>query len=565
MFQPPNLTFDSDASPRSPTFTLTHGAEDSYDAYSGFPKRSSPPPMPVNGRKLNLEETIPPENEHRTLVLCFDGTGDQFDDDNSNVVNFFSLLKKDDPNQQLVYYQAGIGTYNIPQVARPWLAKLHRAVDAMLGYHLNSHIMGGYEFLMQNYQHGDKICLFGFSRGAYTACALAGIKQVGLLPKCNHQQVPFAYKMYSRDDEEGWKQSIAFKKSFSIDVDVEMLGVWDTVSSVGFVPRRLPFTRSNTHVRYFRHAIALDEHRARFLPSFWHRVEAALGVAHGEMPKSRRQQVRTYDHLDDDEEEGTEEGHGWEEKDKDEKMARKKTLKQLEREYTDGEHHHTHVEEVWFVGAHCDVGGGALPNGTRNHLARIPLRWMIRQCFLLDTGILFHADMLRLAGLEPRTLHPHVLPRPPLLLLNPSESESSPPSNSSTLSKAKSKASSISKKSSKSQKNNSLGTIAERTHDFISEEDEDLLDAMCPINDELQRVRAWWVLELIPQQLRFQDHKRGGSLMKKLIVHRARGRHIPRQSTHGVKIHRTVKMRMEALGYQPRAKLNADTEPQWVD
>lgn len=52
------------------------------------------------------------------------------------------------------------------------------------------------------------------------------IHKVGLLPACNHQQVPFAYKMYSQEDEIGWQQSNAFKKAFSIDVDIEFLGVW---------------------------------------------------------------------------------------------------------------------------------------------------------------------------------------------------------------------------------------------------------------------------------------------------------------------------------------------------
>ena len=52
---------------------------------------------------------------------------------------------------------------------------------------------------------GDRICIFGFSRGAYTARALAGmIEKVGLLPTGNHQQVPFAYRMYLQDDDEGY-------------------------------------------------------------------------------------------------------------------------------------------------------------------------------------------------------------------------------------------------------------------------------------------------------------------------------------------------------------------------
>jgi len=91
----------------------------------------------------------------------------------------------------------------------------------------------------------DKICIFGFSRGAYTARALAGMihkvwlcpptryfgslltsAQVGLLPTGNRQQVPFAYKMYTLDDDFGWKQSGHFKQAFSVDVKVDFLGAW---------------------------------------------------------------------------------------------------------------------------------------------------------------------------------------------------------------------------------------------------------------------------------------------------------------------------------------------------
>ena len=151
----------------------------------------------------------------------------------------------------------------------------------------------------------DKICIFGFSRGAYTARALAGmihkvcipkynhsivshLSQVGLLPPGNHQQVPFAYKMYSREDESGWQQSKHFKKAFSVDVRVDFLGAWylsdfipakpfennelgrDTVCSVGVIPHTLPFTNSNAAIRYFRHAMALDERRVAYQVNHWH-------------------------------------------------------------------------------------------------------------------------------------------------------------------------------------------------------------------------------------------------------------------------------------------------------
>ncbi|KAG6822550.1 hypothetical protein H0H93_005336, partial [Arthromyces matolae] len=51
------------------------------------------------------------------------------------------MLKKDNPRHQLVYYQAGIGTYTIPQIAKPWMAKFQRALDAMIGLHLDAHVM----------------------------------------------------------------------------------------------------------------------------------------------------------------------------------------------------------------------------------------------------------------------------------------------------------------------------------------------------------------------------------------------------------------------------------------
>ncbi|EEB87478.1 hypothetical protein MPER_15158, partial [Moniliophthora perniciosa FA553] len=88
----------------------------------------------------------------RKLILCFDGTGDQFDEDNSNIIEFFHLLKKDDQEQQMVYYQ---------QIYQrlTWF-------DEAIAWNLRSHVMD---------KHGDKICIFGFSRGAYTARSLAGM------------------------------------------------------------------------------------------------------------------------------------------------------------------------------------------------------------------------------------------------------------------------------------------------------------------------------------------------------------------------------------------------------
>lgn len=83
--------------------------------------------------------------------------------------------------------------------------------------------------------------------------------KVGLLPKGNLQQVQFAYDMYKDNSKRGFDQSKLFKSTFGINVDIQWIGVWDSVSSVGFYPRELPFTNSNHIVKNFTHAVALDE------------------------------------------------------------------------------------------------------------------------------------------------------------------------------------------------------------------------------------------------------------------------------------------------------------------
>ncbi|KAF8868076.1 hypothetical protein CPB84DRAFT_1451507 [Gymnopilus junonius] len=179
------------------------------------------------------------------------------------------------------------------------MSSVTKTIDEMFALHLDAHVMGGYEFLMQNYLTGDRICLFGFSRGAYTARSLAGmLHKVGLLPAGNFQQVPFAYKMYTRADDVGWNNQPSSRRRFCTDVSIEFIGVWDTVDSVGIIPRRLPFTTSNTIVRTFRHAVSLDERRAKFKANLWNRPdedELKLGTSSvkpvsckaGKLPTSR--------------------------------------------------------------------------------------------------------------------------------------------------------------------------------------------------------------------------------------------------------------------------------------
>ncbi|KAI0278629.1 hypothetical protein BGY98DRAFT_916781 [Russula aff. rugulosa BPL654] len=481
------------------------------------------------------DSVIPPSHNARTVVLCFDGTGDQFDGDNSNIVQFNSMLKKDDKNQQVVYYQSGIGTYTIPEIVGPLRSKLHMLVDMAIANHLDAHVMGGYEFLMENYQAGDKICIFGFSRGAYTARALAGMiqKVCGPAARGNRQQVPFAYKMYTRDDETGWKQSTAFKKAFSIDVEIEFVGVWDTVSSVGIVPRTLPFTASSTSMRYFRHAISLDERRAKFKANYYHlqHPDDQKGTRPGEMPLSTQWHWRICHPT--------------------QRYPGRKDKVLSDEEYDDGPAA-TDVLEVWFAGCHSDIGGGSVPNGTRNSLPRIPLRWMIRQCFLANTGIQFYRKTLKHIGLDPTSLFPFVTTRPPAL-------------ETSASCVAEARASTYCSNPPQVTLNDQAQASPIAACTFKSEEHEELLDALSPLYDQLDLSKAWWILEILPLRHLVQDRK-------EFSVNFGRGRRIPnpvRERNEKILVHRSVKTRMDAdcleTGkYNPKAKFKHH-DVEWVD
>jgi len=241
-------------------------------------------------------------------------------------------LRKDKEIDQVCYYQAGIGTYFHPGVVRPlylWIAKI---LDEAIAWYLYQHVMEGYRFIMQNYNVGDKLCLFGFSRGAYTARALAGmLHKVGLLSIDNDAQIPFAYKLYQESGNDALAQG--FKATFCHEVDIDFVGVWDTVASVGLVAgRTLPFVEANNIIRVFRQALALDEHRVRFRPNLHHH-----SVTGSPIPKDK-----------------------------------------------------TDSKDVWFVGCHSDVGGGSVTDTEADNLANISLRWMIEQVVATDCPILFN-------------------------------------------------------------------------------------------------------------------------------------------------------------------------------
>ena len=144
----------------------------------------------------------------------------------------------------------------------------------------------------------------------------------------------------------------------------------------------------------------------------------------------------------------------------------------------------------------ADIGGGSVCNGTRNSLARIPLRWMIRQCFLAGTGIMFHKDTFYKIGLDPGTIYPKVLPRPPMILQNP-------------------KVHTIPVPDPKVVDDDRKAVVYTDGGSFVNEAEEDLADALCPMYDQLKQAKYWWILEMLPQKIQFQSSE-NDKIVKKL-------------------------------------------------
>jgi uncharacterized protein (DUF2235 family) len=211
------------------------------------------------------------------VVLC-DGTGNQIERNLSSVLKLFRIAIKVDA--QRVYYSAGIGTIGSSDAWARWRQNTKSVFALATGYGLDADIRGAYDFICRHYEDDDPIFLFGFSRGAYTVRAVAGmIHMMGPLPADQLNISHYALRSYKQVSDDGdlgiaWHFS---KVSGCREVRIKFLGVWDTVASV-LVPRRdrlipqlltLPHTRRNPSVEVFRHAMAIDERRRMFRLNRW--------------------------------------------------------------------------------------------------------------------------------------------------------------------------------------------------------------------------------------------------------------------------------------------------------
>lgn len=202
----------------------------------------------------------------KNIVICCDGTGNEFGSQQSNVVKLYKMLVCD--LAQIAYYHPGVGTMGsrnaLTSVGKWWT----KVIGLAFGYGISDNIADAYSFLMRAFEPGDQVYVFGFSRGAYTARALCGMLHIiGLLTKGNEGLIPYAIRMIKRSNID-FGIAADFKKTFSRECKPHFVGVWDTVSSVGWVYNavRFPGTKAthNPDMSIVRHAMSIDERRAFF-------------------------------------------------------------------------------------------------------------------------------------------------------------------------------------------------------------------------------------------------------------------------------------------------------------
>ena len=283
----------------------------------------------------------------KNIVILLDGTSNRISEKRTNVLRLYGTLEKSD--RQLVYYDPGVGTFGAESAffrAWRWLVEFF---GQMTGWGLDHNVKEAYRFLVENYERGDggaerdRIYLFGFSRGAYSARVMAGfVHAFGLMEKRNLNLLDYVYRAYKDIDRDGQRTGDEERNESFARIrlherilapdrpPVRLLGLFDTVASIVeygyFLPRLRShaFTKANPSVESVRHAVAIHDWRSMYLPKLWPEDQKYRGN-----PFNRAAAVAQ------------------------------------------------DVREVWFAGVHSDIGGGQPES--ESALAKIPLYWMIEQ------------------------------------------------------------------------------------------------------------------------------------------------------------------------------------------
>lgn len=206
---------------------------------------------------------------NKNIVICCDGTGNEYGLNNTNVVGTFSAVVRDD--SQMAFYDPGVGTFDAfgHRVGKV-MKKVGIFVGQAFGTGLETNVADAYEYLMNRYQPEDQLFIFGFSRGAFTARALAGmLHKCGLLDKGSKNLIPYATKINFQSDNA--KVAQGFKDTYSHECKPHFIGVWDTVASLGHIVAARSFSDNilNHDVIHGYHAVSIDEKRKKFPVSLW--------------------------------------------------------------------------------------------------------------------------------------------------------------------------------------------------------------------------------------------------------------------------------------------------------
>ena len=219
----------------------------------------------------------------KNIVICCDGTGNRGGvTRGTNVWRIFNAVDHHGCNpQQVVFYDDGVGTEG---------SRLMRILGGVFGWGLSRNIREAYAFLAMNFEPGDKVFLFGFSRGAFTVRSLAGlighcglIRKMQLIDAGSHRCRNKLLKRLLH----AYRSTRSVPNCPGQKICIQFIGVWDTVDAVGMpidelkcVPelvmgfcgrRAWGFNDRKLHpcVRHAYHALALDEERKTFLPNIW--------------------------------------------------------------------------------------------------------------------------------------------------------------------------------------------------------------------------------------------------------------------------------------------------------
>jgi uncharacterized protein (DUF2235 family) len=263
----------------------------------------------------------------KRLIICCDGTWNTPETKHvTNVVHITRAIKPvaDNGTNQVVFYDWGVGTDG----------KLDAIHGGAVGAGIDKNIKDAYRFLVHNYEPGDELWFFGFSRGAYTVRSCIGLlRNAWLLRKANEGLIDRAYHIYRTKWHADAENARLFREPNGHPVKVKFLGVWDTVGALGIpldIFRTLGDGRYAFHdttisssIENAYHALAIDEKREAFAPTIWQ---------------------------------------------------------------TGGNQNRT--EQSWFAGVHSDIGGGYREAG----LSHIALRWVIEKAVMC--GLAVNTDYL---------------------------------------------------------------------------------------------------------------------------------------------------------------------------